>query len=92
LRLQVLFIPLFARRLPDGRTLLVARAAIEPPAGVAEEEGVRHLMAHYNAVLEEVIREEPGQYLWHHRRWKTLQPSVAQPQPGEERAWRQAST
>ncbi|UCE02417.1 MAG: lysophospholipid acyltransferase family protein [Candidatus Latescibacterota bacterium] len=92
LRLRVPFIPLFARRLPDGRNLLVARAAIEPPVGVAQEEGVRHLLARYNAALEDVIREDPGQYLWHHRRWKTLQPSVAPPQPGDERAWRQAST
>jgi KDO2-lipid IV(A) lauroyltransferase len=33
------------------------------------------LTARFTARLEAAIREEPGQYLWHHRRWKTRPPA-----------------
>lgn len=32
---------------------------------------VQRLTASFTAVLERLVREYPGQYFWHHRRWKT---------------------
>ena len=42
------------------------------------EEDVRRLTRAYVASLEEVIRENPEQYFWFHKRWKT-QPEVREP-------------
>ena len=38
------------------------------------ETAMRQLTERFTARLEAAIREEPGQYLWHHRRWKTRPP------------------
>jgi Kdo2-lipid IVA lauroyltransferase/acyltransferase len=78
LRLGVPFIPLFGRRLPGGRHRMLVLPPIEPPRNASETDAVRNMMRDFNAVLESVIREEPDQYLWLHRRWKTQRPP-AQP-------------
>lgn len=44
---------------------------IPVPAGADLEERADRLTAELAAALEAAVREEPGQYLWHHRRWKT---------------------
>ncbi len=71
LRLETPLIPLFGRRLPDGRHRMLVHEPIAPPPHVDEDEAVRQMMARFNTVLEAVIRDEPGQYLWMHRRWKS---------------------
>lgn len=35
------------------------------------DEAMKILTARFTARLEQAIRENPDQYLWHHRRWKT---------------------
>jgi len=35
---------------------------------------VARLTAAFTSVLERLVREYPGQYFWHHRRWKTRPP------------------
>ena len=35
---------------------------------------VHRITAAFTAVLERLVREYPGQYFWHHRRWKTPPP------------------
>ena len=76
LRLQVPFLPVFGTRLADGRHRIEFQAPIEPPPRATEEEAVRFLLASFNARLETVVRRDPSQYWWAHRRWKT-QPAVA---------------
>jgi KDO2-lipid IV(A) lauroyltransferase len=44
-------------------------ASLPPDAG--REERVLGMTAAYMRWLEGVVRAEPGQYLWLHRRWKT---------------------
>ena len=39
--------------------------------GAEREELVHGMTAAYMRWLEDVIRADPGQYLWLHRRWKT---------------------
>jgi KDO2-lipid IV(A) lauroyltransferase len=74
IRLDTPFIPLFGRRLADGRHRMLVRAPIPPPPAVGERQAVLVMMSRFNRLLEEVVREEPGQYLWMHRRWKTVPP------------------
>jgi KDO2-lipid IV(A) lauroyltransferase len=71
--------PLFAAtglRAPDGRydcrlqRIEVSREG-DPDGAVAR------LTSAYTAVLEAAIRSAPEQYLWQHRRWKSVPPSDA---------------
>ncbi len=36
-----------------------------------EPDALRYITQRYTKALEDVVRAEPGQYLWVHRRWKT---------------------
>lgn len=60
-----------AVRRPDGRYGVTIRP-IPVPAIDDPEERADRLTADLAAALEAAVREEPGQYLWQHRRWKTL--------------------
>lgn len=44
------------------------------------------LTARHARALEEAVRANPEQYLWHHRRWKTAPPEPAQGERGGEQA------
>lgn len=59
-----------AVRRPDGRYRVTIRE-IPTPGGTNLERRANRLTAELAAALESEVREEPGQYLWHHRRWKT---------------------
>ena len=65
--------PLFigtAVRQPDGRYRVRVRP-ITIPGTEDPEAQVRELTAAHVAALEAAVREQPEQYFWHHRRWKT---------------------
>jgi KDO2-lipid IV(A) lauroyltransferase len=49
------------------------------------EEDVRRLTGAYMKSLEEAVREEPGQYFWFHKRWKTRPLPEDAPEPGSGR-------
>ncbi len=59
-----------AVRRADGGYRVTIRPVPMPVAADAEEQADL-LTAELAAALEAAVREEPGQYLWHHRRWKT---------------------
>lgn len=59
-----------AVRRADGRYAVTIREIPVPSADDPEEQADR-LTAVLAAALEAAVREEPGQYLWQHRRWKT---------------------
>ena len=67
------------RRLPGSKVRYRVRLSpiVYEPADDLEED-VRRLTGAYVASLEEVIRENPEQYFWFHKRWKT-QPEVREP-------------
>jgi KDO2-lipid IV(A) lauroyltransferase len=64
-------------RQPNGKYLLRAEVVEAYPEQLNEdmEKAIEILTARFTARLEAAIREEPGQYLWHHRRWKTRPPA-----------------
>lgn len=65
-------IPAIARRV-DAHThqmIFFPEFEVEQPAGMKFKETVLHNVARMNAVVEEMIRRNPDQYFWLHRRWK----------------------
>jgi KDO2-lipid IV(A) lauroyltransferase len=62
----------YCRRLSPGRLKFV----VKPPLSTADlpagkDAAIRELLTRINAAYEEVIREDPTQWLWGHKRWKT---------------------
>jgi KDO2-lipid IV(A) lauroyltransferase len=62
-------------RKPDGRfTLGIEEIPIQETGD--KDADVDRIVADYTAVLEKWVRREPGQYFWHHRRWKHQRPNT----------------
>jgi KDO2-lipid IV(A) lauroyltransferase len=62
-------------RKPDGRFRLVIEPVPVRETGDKDAD-VDRIVADYTAVLEKWVRREPGQYFWHHRRWKHQRPNT----------------
>ena len=60
-------------RTGDGRYRMIVR---ELPAG--EGDTAEGIVVRMNGALEDIIRRDPGQYLWMHKRWKTRPPGESQ--------------
>jgi KDO2-lipid IV(A) lauroyltransferase len=61
----------YARRVGPGFRYEVGCAdIIEPGDFHGDADDVRRLTQRYTAALERVVRRDPDQYLWLHRRWK----------------------
>ncbi|QDU93600.1 lysophospholipid acyltransferase family protein [Lignipirellula cremea] len=62
---------MYCRRLRKPLHFEIGVQGIVDPADLpADITGVRELTQWYNHMLEDMIREAPGQYWWLHRRWK----------------------
>jgi KDO2-lipid IV(A) lauroyltransferase len=62
----------YARRLNDRFHFKVASQDVIWPADWKDEpDPLRYITQRYTKAIEEFVREDPGQYLWVHRRWKT---------------------
>ncbi|WP_342152447.1 lipid A biosynthesis lauroyl acyltransferase [Methylorubrum sp. SB2] len=70
-------------RKPGGRFLLELTPALDLPRGVDGLIDVQGAMQAMTSVIEEWVRENPGQWLWMHRRWRPsmLPKGVAMPAP-----------
>jgi Kdo2-lipid IVA lauroyltransferase/acyltransferase len=60
-------VPVFLRRLPDGRHRMDISPALTPP----QDGDVHAYTAMFNEVIEAAIRRAPEQWLWMHNRWRT---------------------
>lgn len=61
----------YARRIGPGfRYEVGCEAVIEPHEWTGTADDARILTQRYTSALESVIRRDPAQYLWLHRRWK----------------------
>jgi len=58
---------------------------IRPEEWCAESDPLRWITQRYTRAIEDIVREDPSQYLWIHRRWKSQPPirRVPSPQPSE---------
>ena len=64
-----------ALRQPDGRYVMGFEEVHIEPTGDREAD-VDRIVAAYTSTLERWIRRAPGQYFWHHRRWKHQRPGT----------------
>jgi KDO2-lipid IV(A) lauroyltransferase len=75
-RYGVPVIPVFSRRLPDGRHLMALMPPLPMEKTAAPEADIaRHLQAQ-SLALEAWVRTCPEQWLWLHRRWKNQFPQL----------------
>ncbi|MCK4658967.1 MAG: lysophospholipid acyltransferase family protein [Phycisphaerae bacterium] len=71
----------YARRVGNSfRYEVGAQRVIHPHQWRDQEDPLRWITQEYTAAIEELIRVEPSQYLWIHRRWKS------RPRPKRRRA------
>lgn len=62
----------YARRLGECfRYVLHVQRIIHPSEWQDQPDPVRWITQEYSSAIEEFVREDPAQYLWAHRRWKT---------------------
>jgi KDO2-lipid IV(A) lauroyltransferase len=62
----------YARRVNDRFHFRVgATDVIFPSDWKSQDDPLRYITQRYTSAIEAFVREDPGQYLWVHRRWKT---------------------
>jgi len=66
-------IPIFIKRMPDGTHEARVQPFIEPPPD-REPETIQEATQAYTKILEDYIRENPTEWIWLHRRWRTKPP------------------
>ena len=69
-------LPVFIRRLPDGRQVVDVAPALPPPPD-RRPETIRDFTAGCTQIIEDEIRRHPEQWLWWHKRWKSRPPETA---------------
>lgn len=77
LRAKCPIITAFGVRDNNGKMTVKMQEIPLPDTG-DEEENIRIILSEYNRRLEEVIRENPEQWFWFHRKWKTRPPEETQ--------------
>lgn len=68
-------IPALSYRLPDGiHHAALFASPIPPILNLPKSEAIHKMTEQYSRFLEEAIRAHPEQWIWMHRRWKTVPP------------------
>lgn len=68
------FVTFHAHMEPGGRHRLVFEPEIPVPPGVGEDEAVRRMTEEAVRRIERRILDDPAQWIWMHRRWRTRPP------------------
>ena len=66
-------IPVYFKRIEPFKFKIIARKPIEKaPKGMKREEAIMYLTKRVNEEYEAMIRENAGQWLWQHRRFREI--------------------
>jgi KDO2-lipid IV(A) lauroyltransferase len=71
-RTEALVLPAAAIRIAPSRYRLVVESVLDVRTLPAAEREAPALTARFNAILEDMIRRHPEQWLWLHNRWRPL--------------------
>ncbi len=71
-RTEALVLPAAAIRIAPSRYRLVVESVLDVRSLSAAEREPAPLTARFNAILEDMIRRHPEQWLWLHNRWRPL--------------------
>lgn len=74
-RTGVPVVPMFAERRADGMHVLHIRPPLAPPPDMSEA-SLQAATQRYTAEIECFVREHPDQWIWIHRRWRTVPPEA----------------
>jgi Kdo2-lipid IVA lauroyltransferase/acyltransferase len=69
-------VPVFMIRRENGRHLVKVLPMLDPPPN-REPATIHEFTQRYTKIIEDVIRQYPDQWIWIHRRWKTVPPPTA---------------
>jgi Kdo2-lipid IVA lauroyltransferase/acyltransferase len=88
-KLGVPILPGFGLRTDSGGIRAWTGEIFYPDPEANEDEEIERALRHYNTQLEIAVREEPTQYMWFHRRWKTRPKGETLPDPARHnRFWK----
>jgi KDO2-lipid IV(A) lauroyltransferase len=74
-RTKTPLLPVFAPWSEEKKKFqLIVTPMVEPDVTGDEEADVRNLTIRLSRIIEDQIRQHPGQWLWIHKRWKTRPP------------------
>lgn len=80
-KLGVPIIAGFGFRTPDGGMRAWAAEPFYPNPDADPDAEIERALRYYHQYLEIAIREDPAQYMWFHRRWKTRPKGETLPDP-----------
>lgn len=72
---QAPVLPVFLFRKPDLTHRVMVLPMLEPPSD-RDPETMLAATQRYTRIIEDVIREHPDQWIWMHRRWRTVRPAA----------------
>ena len=76
-------IPAFMIREGEGRHRVKILPVLEPPPD-RKPETILRATQEYTKIIEQVIREHPEQWIWIHRRWRTVPPAEPTTDHGQQ--------
>lgn len=70
-RLGVPILPLWGFKTAEGKIRVFSGEPLQANSAAPMDEEIERITRLQTAMLERVVRTDPGQYFWFHRRWKT---------------------